>query len=107
MAATVTRPQELSPEWVEAFVGMGVGLWSEPVLPELWIELLCIAGDAEVTHMFAPGTQRHIQNALALGATREQILAALQTAGLIGIESCELGVPILDEEVEIFEWDVH
>lgn len=48
-------------EWLEAFVDMGLGLWSEPVLPALWIELLCIAGDAEVTHMFAPGTQRHIQ----------------------------------------------
>ena len=86
MTATATRPQELSPDWLEAFVGMGLGLWSEPVLPELWIELLCIAGNAEVTHMFAPGTQRHIQNALALGGTREQILAVLQIAGLIGIE---------------------
>jgi alkylhydroperoxidase/carboxymuconolactone decarboxylase family protein YurZ len=88
------------PEWLEAFVDMGLGLWDDPVLPPLWIELLCIAGDAEVTHMFAPGTQRHIQNALKLGATREQILAVLQIGGLIGIESCELGVAILKEELE-------
>jgi alkylhydroperoxidase/carboxymuconolactone decarboxylase family protein YurZ len=91
------------PEWLEAFVDMGLGLWSDPVLPALWIELLCIAGDAEVTHMFAPGTQRHIQNALKLGATREQILAVLQIAGLIGVQSCELGVSILKEELKTQE----
>lgn len=91
------------PEWLEAFEDVGLGLWSESVLPALWIELLCIGGDAAVTHMFAPGTQRHIENALKLGATREQILAVLQIAGLIGIESCELGVSILKEELRALD----
>jgi len=88
------------PAWLEAFIDMGFGVWDDPVLPPLWIELLCIAGDISVTHMFAPGTQRHIQNALNLGASRDQILAVLQLAGLIGLDACEVGVSILDEELK-------
>jgi alkylhydroperoxidase/carboxymuconolactone decarboxylase family protein YurZ len=33
------------------------------------VELLSIALDASVTHMLAPGTRRHIKNALKTGAT--------------------------------------
>ncbi|HET6338049.1 MAG TPA: carboxymuconolactone decarboxylase family protein [Polyangiales bacterium] len=91
------------PTWLESFVDMGFSVWEAPVLPALWIELLCIAGDAEVTHMFAPGTQRHIQNALKLGATRAEILAVLQLAALVGIDACEVGIPILDEELKALE----
>ncbi|HEU4679219.1 MAG TPA: hypothetical protein VFS35_06840 [Terrimicrobiaceae bacterium] len=33
-----------------------------------------IAFDASFTHMYAPGTQRHIKSALAAGATMEEIM---------------------------------
>ena len=52
------------PVWLERFLAMGLPLWTDGVLPPLWIELLCISGDAAITHMFAHGTQRHIEAAL-------------------------------------------
>ena len=36
------------------------------------VELLSIAFDGSVTHMYAPGTRRHIKGALKLGATMEE-----------------------------------
>jgi len=85
------------PQYLEKFLSMGLGLWQDEILPPLWIEFLCIAGDATVTHMYGHGTQRHIEAALQLGATREQILQVLKIVSLQGIEACELGVPMLDE----------
>ena len=44
----------------------------DPAKAELqpkFVELLSIALDASVTHMYAPGTRRHIKSALTLGAT--------------------------------------
>ncbi|CAD6558798.1 hypothetical protein LMG28727_06720 [Paraburkholderia kirstenboschensis] len=86
------------PQYLEKFLAMGLGLWRDNVLPRLWIEFLCIAGDAAVTHMYAHGTRRHIKAALELGATREQILEVLKIVSLQGIEACELAVPLLQAE---------
>lgn len=85
------------PTYLENFLKMGFGLWKDGILPPLWIEFLCIAGDATVTHMWAHGTQRHIEAALALGASREQILEVLKIVSLQGIEAVEMGAPMLDK----------
>ena len=61
-------------------------------------ELLCVAGDAAVTHMYDSGTRRHIRTALELGATRDQVLRVLQVVAEQGFQSHEVGVAILDEE---------
>lgn len=87
------------PAYLEKFLAMGFGLWKDGILPPLWIEFLCIAGDAAITHLYGHGTRRHIQAALQLGATREQVLEVLKIVSLQGIEACELGVPMLDEEL--------
>ncbi|MGE8154133.1 carboxymuconolactone decarboxylase family protein [Pseudomonas vancouverensis] len=87
------------PAYLEKFLAMGFGLWKDGILPPLWIEFLCIAGDAAITHLYGHGTRRHIQAALQLGATREQIMEVLKIVSLQGIEACELGVPMLDEEL--------
>jgi alkylhydroperoxidase/carboxymuconolactone decarboxylase family protein YurZ len=49
--------------------------------------------------MYAPGTRRHIQAALDMGVTPEEILEVLKLATIVGIHSCNLGVPILVEEM--------
>ncbi len=56
----------LDPGWTDAFMAMGAGIYGSGVLPPKEIELLSIAFDASFTHMYAPGTRRHIRNALAL-----------------------------------------
>lgn len=85
------------PAWLERFLAMGLPLWTDGVLPALWIEFLCISGDAAITHMYGHGTRRHIEAALQLGASREQVLDVLKIVSLQGIESMELALPMLDE----------
>lgn len=89
---------EWEPLWLEQFLTMGVSVWQNGILPPQTIELLCIAGDAAVTHLYAPGVRRHIRTALQLGVSRAEILAVLKLVSLQGIQSCELAIPILDEE---------
>ncbi len=60
---------------------------------------MSIAFDASYTHMYAPGTRRHIQAALKLGATIEEIMEVLKLCVVQGVQACNLGVPILAEEV--------
>ena len=42
-------------------------LHSQNFLPPKDAELLSIAFDVSITHMYAPGTRRHIKNALKAG----------------------------------------
>jgi alkylhydroperoxidase/carboxymuconolactone decarboxylase family protein YurZ len=63
------------------------------------VELLSIAFDASFTHMYAPGTRRHIHNALAAGATVDEIMAVLELCVVQGVQALNLGVPILAEEL--------
>ncbi|TCM66807.1 alkylhydroperoxidase/carboxymuconolactone decarboxylase family protein YurZ [Acinetobacter calcoaceticus] len=88
------------PDYLEKFLDMATEVWKNGILPALWIELLCIAGDATITHMWAHGTRRHMQAALRLGATHAQILEVLKIVSLQGIESCEFGVALLDESIK-------
>ena len=49
----------LDPEWTEAIIAVSLPVYSSGVTPKL-AELLSIAVDASITHMYAPGTRRHI-----------------------------------------------
>ena len=62
-----------------------------------------LALDASVTHMYAPGTRRHIKGALALGATMEEIMETLKIATSFGQETINMAIPILAEEIAAFE----
>src|SRR6266478_4774765 len=77
-------------------------LYAGGVMPAKEIELLSIAFDASFTHMYAPGTRRHIKNALKAGATMEEIMEVLKLCVVQGAQACNLGVPILAEELECF-----
>jgi alkylhydroperoxidase/carboxymuconolactone decarboxylase family protein YurZ len=89
----------LDPVWTDAFMAMGAGIYGSGVLPPKEIELLSVAFDASFTHMYAPGTRRHIQNALKAGATVEEIFEVLKICAAHGAQACNLGVPILAEEL--------
>ena len=91
---------ELSPLWTEEFLAFGVGLYTGDLFTPKFIELISIAFDASVTHMYAPGTRRHIKGALAAGATPEEIMAVLQLCLSMGLQAVAQGVPILAEELE-------
>jgi alkylhydroperoxidase/carboxymuconolactone decarboxylase family protein YurZ len=90
---------ELDPVWTEQFMATGLDIYASKVFTPKVIELLSIAFDASITHLYAPGTRRHIRGALKLGATMEEIMEVLKVCVAFGIESCYLGVPILEEEL--------
>ncbi|MGW2412464.1 carboxymuconolactone decarboxylase family protein [Streptomyces tubercidicus] len=91
--------REMDPAWTEQFMAMAMQPWTSGVLEPKFIELLCIAVDASATHMYGPGVQRHIRSALDLGATPEEILTVLQLTTLVGVHACNIGVPLLVEEL--------
>ena len=93
---------ELDPAWTEAFVSAGSGFYTSGVLTAKFVELISIAFDASITHMYAPGVRRHVKAALALGATAPEILAVLKLCVSQGANALDFGVPILAEEAAAF-----
>ena len=91
---------ELDPVWTEQFIATGIPVYASGVLSPKELELLSVAFDASYTHLYAPGTRRHIKGALQAGATVEEIMEVLKLCVVQGIQSCNLGVPILVDELE-------
>jgi alkylhydroperoxidase/carboxymuconolactone decarboxylase family protein YurZ len=91
---------ELDPVWTDEFMATGGGIYASGVMTPKEIELLSIAFDASYTHMYAPGTRRHIKGALKAGATMEEIMEVLKLCVVQGVQACNLGVPILAEELQ-------
>jgi alkylhydroperoxidase/carboxymuconolactone decarboxylase family protein YurZ len=91
---------ELDPAWTDEFMATGAGIYGSGLLSAKEVELLSIAFDASYTHMYAPGTRRHIHNALKTGATVEEIMEVLKLCVAQGVQACNLGVPILAAELE-------
>lgn len=91
---------ELDKVWTDQFMATGGSIYAGGVFTPKEVELLSIAFDANITHMYAPGTRRHIKGALAAGATIEEIMEVLKLCVANGAQACNLGVPILAEELE-------
>jgi alkylhydroperoxidase/carboxymuconolactone decarboxylase family protein YurZ len=89
---------ELDPSWTEHFISAGAGFYTDGVLEPRFVELISIAFDASITHMYAPGTQRHIKAALALGAGVDEVMDVLKLCVAQGANSLHFAVPILTEE---------
>jgi alkylhydroperoxidase/carboxymuconolactone decarboxylase family protein YurZ len=97
---------QLDPQWLEEFLAMGAEMY-RGVLSTKLVELMAIAVDACCTHLYTPGIRRHVQRALAEGATIEEIVEVLKLCAALGVDACELGTPILSEELANQEttWD--
>lgn len=83
------------PAYFAALSPVSTASWTEGSLSLKERELVCIAIDCTVTHMFEPGLAIHIRNALAQGATREEILHVFQLASLTGLEGYMAGAEAL------------
>jgi alkylhydroperoxidase/carboxymuconolactone decarboxylase family protein YurZ len=94
---------ELDPVWTDEFMATGISIYGTRLFTPKEIELLSIAFDASYTHMYAPGTRRHIKGALKAGATIEEIMEVLKLCVVQGVQACNLGIPILAEELERLE----
>lgn len=89
----------LDPVWTDEFMATGADIYASALMSPKFVELISIAFDASYTHMYAPGTRRHIRNALKAGATMEEIMEVLKLCVVQGIQACNMGVPILAEEL--------
>ena len=89
----------LDPAWTDAFMATGAGIYASGVFTAKETELLSIAFDAPFTHMYAPGTRRHIRNALAAGASVAEIMEVLKLCVAQGVAASNLAIPILAEEL--------
>lgn len=89
----------LDPEWTDQFMATGAGIYGSGVFTAKETELLSIAFDASFTHMYAPGTRRHIQGALAAGARVAEVMEVLKLCVAQGVAASNLGLPVLAEEL--------
>jgi alkylhydroperoxidase/carboxymuconolactone decarboxylase family protein YurZ len=77
--------------------------WLHGTLDPKIREFVYIAVDVSVTHQYLPGTHVHIERALEYGATPAEVLEVMQLASIMGIHSFEVTLPILEEELALFE----
>ncbi len=89
----------LDPAWTDAVMTCGAAVYAGGVFEPKIAEFLSIALDASITHMYAPGTRRHIKAALAHGATIDEVMDVLKLCVAEGVQSLNMGVPILGEEL--------
>jgi alkylhydroperoxidase/carboxymuconolactone decarboxylase family protein YurZ len=91
---------EIAPAWTEAIIAVSLPVYTSGILSPKLAELLSIAVDASITHMYAPGTRRHIQTALKLGATIEEIMEVFKICVAQGMQASNVGVPVLADELQ-------
>jgi alkylhydroperoxidase/carboxymuconolactone decarboxylase family protein YurZ len=91
---------EADEAFFEAYVEFSSVPWRSGALDPKIKELVHIAIDAAATHLFVPGIRDHIKRALAHGATAAEIMEVLELTSTLGIHACNIGVPILVEELE-------
>jgi alkylhydroperoxidase/carboxymuconolactone decarboxylase family protein YurZ len=79
------------PDYFTALSDLSTETWKNGALTDKERELVCIAIDCSVTHMFEPGLAMHIRHALQKGAVRDEILEVFHLASLTGLEGFILG----------------
>jgi alkylhydroperoxidase/carboxymuconolactone decarboxylase family protein YurZ len=92
---------DLDPGWTDQFFACAIPIYKTPMMSPKELELF-IACDASFTHMYAPGVRRHVKAALKAGATMEEIMEVPKLCVVQGVQACNLGVPILAEELARF-----
>ncbi len=85
----------LCPDFLEKLVATGGVVKKSSTLSPLLHHLVAIALDASVTHLFETGIRLHMRAALALGATREQLVEIIQIVSFLGMQSHLVGLPIV------------
>jgi alkylhydroperoxidase/carboxymuconolactone decarboxylase family protein YurZ len=90
----------LDPDFFAAYAELSGIPWRQGLLEPKVKHFILLAMDAAATHMYAVGVREHVRNALALGATAEELMEVLELTSTLGIHACNTGVPILMEELE-------
>ncbi|MEH7253808.1 carboxymuconolactone decarboxylase family protein [Neobacillus niacini] len=90
----------LDEEFFGAFLNLSAVPWKKGSLDPKVKEFIYIAINASTTHLYEPGIQAHMQNAIKYGATPEEIMEVLELTSALGIHTCASGIPILMDELK-------
>lgn len=90
----------LDEDFFKAYLDFSSVPWKSGPLDPKTKEFVYIAVDAAATHLYEPGIRQHIKQAIELGATAAEIMEVLELTATLGIHACNIGVPILVEELE-------
>ncbi|MGO2932425.1 carboxymuconolactone decarboxylase family protein [Microbacterium sp.] len=88
---------QLDPTFFRSYLEFSAVPWRKNHLDAKTKEFMYIAVDAAATHLYEPGIRQHIKAALALGATKQEIMEVLECTATLGIHAMNIGVPILVE----------
>ena len=95
---------EMSPEFLQSYLYFQNGPALSGHLEPKVREFIYIAVDGAVSHLYQPGLRRHIEDALRLGATREEVLQViLLTVTAEGQLPNTIGHSILMDELKTGE----
>ena len=92
---------ERDPEFMEIFHKAAMHVFSDGALSRKMKEIICICGDA--IQMYEPGVRIHTRNALALGATEQEIIEGLEAAIMPGIHYLSVLLPAIVDEADSYK----
>jgi alkylhydroperoxidase/carboxymuconolactone decarboxylase family protein YurZ len=88
MARVDQIPPGSGAPWTDQFFAFGASIYKSGLFTPRFMELISIAFDASITHMYALGTRRHIKGALQAGATPKEIMTVLRLCVSMGVQAC-------------------
>lgn len=90
----------LDPKFLRAYLNFNGAPWKSGHLAPKVREFIYVAIDGSVTHLYERGMRRHMEHALALGASKEELLQVIEITTTIAHYTHELAAPILVEELK-------
>ena len=91
----------LDPGYFSVAVEFSEASTAQQVLSPKLCALLRLAFNVSITHHDAAAVTQDVDNALQHGATQEEILEVCHLSSVLGIHSCNVGFPILVEELTL------
>ncbi len=88
---------KLDPDYFGAYVSLRSVPRNKQKLPIKIQELVLLAMDAACTSLYEHGIRVHTAAALKAGASKEEVLEALQCSSVLGVHAVTIGVPTLLE----------
>jgi alkylhydroperoxidase/carboxymuconolactone decarboxylase family protein YurZ len=81
--------------------------WRQGPLEPKVKALVLLAVDSAPSHLHEAGALQNVRRALALGATKAEVLETLELTSTMGIHAANTGVPILLEELQAAGKPIH
>jgi alkylhydroperoxidase/carboxymuconolactone decarboxylase family protein YurZ len=90
----------LAPKWLDIYAKFVACPSTSNLLSNKERQLVYVAVDASVHHLYESGLVRHIKLAREAGATDTEIFEVLQLTCELAVLTFDIGMPILEEELE-------